>query len=157
MRDKLSLLEAGHPDVYHAYQLKEQLRSILHMKNPDLAALELDQWLERAENSGIPEFINLGEKIARHRKNILNAVELQVNSSKSEATNTTIKSMIFVARGFRNLNNLFALVYLRCSAIIVPLNNRFQPSAEKQQELREIANQRKNAREEAKRSTILAC
>lgn len=157
MRDKLSLLEAGHPDVYHAYQLKEQLRSILHMKNPDLAALELDQWLERVRNCGIPEFIKLGEKIARHRQNILNAVELQVNSSKSEATNTTIKSMISVARGFRNLNNLFALVYLRCSAIIVPLNNRYQPSPEKQQELREIANQRKKAREEAKRSTILAC
>lgn len=103
------------------------------------------------------EFIKLGEKIARHRKNNLNAVELQVNSSKSEATNTTIKSMISVARGFRNLNNLFALVYLRCSEIIVPLNNRYQPSEEKQQELREIANQRKKAREEAKRSTILAC
>ena len=30
-------------------QLKEQLRSILHMKNLDLAALELDKWLERAK------------------------------------------------------------------------------------------------------------
>ena len=107
--------------------------------------------------SWITEFIKLGEKIARHRQNILNAVELQVNSSKSEAANTTIKSMISVARGFRNLNSLFVLVYLRCSEIAVSLNNRYQPSAEKQQELRDIANQRGKAREEAKRSTIPAC
>ena len=156
MRDKLSLLEAGHPDVFLAYQLKEQLRSILHMKNLDLATLELDEWLERTKECDIPEFVKLGEKITRHRQNILNAVELQVNSSRSEATNTTIKSLIAVARGFRNLDNLFALVYLRCSDIVVPLNNRYQPSAEKQKELREIANQRRKAREEAKRGTILA-
>lgn len=156
MRDKLSLLEAGHPDVFLAYQLKEQLRSILHMKNLDLATLELDKWLERTKECDIPEFVKLGEKITRHRQNILNAVELQVNSSRSEATNTTIKSLIAVARGFRNLDNLFALVYLRCSDIVVPLNNRYQPSAEKQKELREIANQRRKARKEAKRGTILA-
>lgn len=156
MRDKLSLLEAGHPDVFLAYQLKEQLGSILHMKNLDLATLELDKWLEKTKECDIPEFVKLGEKITRHRQNILNAVELQVNSSRSEATNTTIKSLIAVARGFRNLDNLFSLVYLRCSDIVVPLNNRYQPSAEKQKELREIANQRRKAREEAKRGTILA-
>ena len=49
MPDKLALLGAGHPGVYHTYQLMEQLRPILHMKNPDLAALELDQWIERVK------------------------------------------------------------------------------------------------------------
>ena len=66
----------------------------------------------------------------RHRENIVNAVRLQANSSKSESCNTTIKALIKVARGFRNLDNMMALVYLRCSDIVVPLRNRIQPSAE---------------------------
>ena len=95
------------------------------------------------------QFVELKEKIERHKANILNSVELQVNSSRSEATNTTIKALIATARGFRNLQNMFALIYLRCSDIVIPLHNRYQPSAEKQRELREMQKMRKKARVES--------
>jgi len=155
-QDKLKLLEETHPDVYRAYQLKEQLRIILHMKDLQTSADSLDRWIETALNCGMNAFKALADKIIRHRQNILNSVELQVNSSRSEATNTTIKSLIATARGFRNLENMFALIYLRCSDINIPLNNRYHLSPEKQQELREIQNARKHLREEKKRAAALA-
>lgn len=153
--DKLKLIEESYPDVYRAYQLKEKIRIILHMKDLKTASIALEQWLEEAENCGISQFVELKEKIARHKVNILNSVELQVNSSRSEATNTTIKALIATARGFRNLQNIFALIYLRCSDLVVPLHNRYQPTAEKQRELRDIQNRRKRQREEEKRASVI--
>lgn len=150
-QDKLKLIEETHPDVFAAYQLKERIRVILHMKDVKTAEIELDQWLQDARSSEIRQFEELAEKIERHKQNILNSVELQVNSSKSEATNTTIKSLIATARGFRNMENMFALIYLRCSDLTVPLHNRYQPSVEKQKELRELQNERRRNLEEARR------
>lgn len=154
LRDKLKLVENTYPDLYTAYQYKESLRIILHMKDVVQAEFELDKWIADTATHNSPHMIKLSEKIKRHRDNILNSIKLQINSAKSEATNTTIKSLIKTARGFRNLSNMFSLIYLRCSDLVVPLNNRYQPSAEKQKELREIANARKNKREEEKRNSL---
>ena len=151
LEDKLRLVEESYPDVYRAYQLKEQLRVILHMRDAATARAALGAWIAEAGSCGIAQFEELAGKVARHEAGIIAAVELQVNSSKSEATNTTVKALIATARGFRNLGNMFALIYLRCSDLVIPLNNRYQPSAEKQRELRDVQNARKRAREEAKR------
>jgi len=151
MKDKLKLIEGSYPEVYKAYRLKEQLRIILHMKDKDTAEKSLNDWIKDSRKSGFEPFKDLSEKIERHKDNILSAVELQVNSSKSEATNTTIKALIKMARGFRNLENMFALIYLRCSSLVIPLFNRWQPSEEVQKTLRDLANKRRHEREEGRR------
>lgn len=38
-----------------------------------------------------------------------------------------------MARGFRNYENMVNLIYLKCSDVVVPLNNRFQLSTKKNQ------------------------
>ena len=152
--DKLKLIEASNDEVYKAYRMKEQLRVILHMKDWEGAADDLDQWLSTAWESGIKPFVELADKIKRHHTNIIDAIRCQVNSSKSESTNTTIKAIIAIARGFRNLDNLFAMIYLRCSDLVIPLDNRYRPSNEKVREMRERANQRRKQREEANRKAI---
>jgi transposase len=151
LADKLRLVEESYPEVYRAYQLKEKLRIILHMKDPITAEIALNKWLAETRESGIHPFEKLAEKIENHKTGILDAIRLQVNSSKSEATNTTIKSLIASARGFRNMQNMFALIYLRCSDIVIPLHNRYQPSVDRQRELRDLQNMRKKLREDAKR------
>lgn len=154
LKDKLEVIKVIQPDVYLAYRYKEQVRAILHMKNRELAEIELDRWIAEVGNCSIQLFEELSKKISRHKENILNAVELQVNSSRSEATNTTIKALIATARGFRNLTNMFALIYLRCSDLVVPLNNRYQPSAEKMRSMRDIQNERRKARVDAKQKCL---
>lgn len=153
--EKLKLIQNSYPDLYRAYQLKESLRLILHMKDPELAEHELDQWLAEAGSCGIKSMSDLASKIKRHRTNILNSVMCQANSAKSESANTTIKAMIKVARGFRNMDNLIAFIYLKCSDLVIPLSNRYQPTAEKAAELRAKDNELRLIREEKKRQAYL--
>lgn len=154
-RDTLNLIETSYPDIYKAYERKETLRAIVHMKDASLAEEKLDMWIAETKAKGNDILEKLADKIKRHRTNILNSIRLQMNSAKSEATNTTIKALIRTARGFRNLDNLFALIYLRCSDLVIPLNNRAQPSPEKQKELREKQNEYKRRREEARRNELV--
>lgn len=91
----------------------------------------------------------LAKKIDRHRDNILNAIKYQANSAKSESANTTIKYLIKLSRGFRNLENMFSLIYLKCLDIIISLSNRIQPKNDYLRYQREKAMKLKQARESA--------
>ena len=145
--DKIKLIENDYPDLYRAYQLKEALRLILHMKDEKQAAIELDQWITDASGSGLGPMMELSEKINRHKANILNSVRCQANSAKSEAVNTTIKVLIKMARGFRNIGNMIALIYLKCSDLVIPLHNRPQMSSEKAAAARNTANELRKRRQ----------
>lgn len=141
--EKIRLIENSYPDLYRAYQMKESLRLILHMTDPALAKAELEKWIDEAAASGLAPMKALSEKIGRHSENILNAIEMRANSAKCEATNTTIKVLIKMARGFWNLENLISLVYLKCSDIVIPLHNRPQMPPERAKWLRERSNERR--------------
>ena len=118
------------------------------MRDPEQAATELTKWIDDAKKSGLGPMKELADKIEnRHKENILNAIKCQANSAKSESTNTTIKGLIKLARGFRNLDNMIALIYLKCSGIVVPLCNRPQPSAEYLARKRARANELRRLRE----------
>ena len=150
--EKLQLIENNYPDLYRAYQLKEAFRLILHMKNSEQACIELMKWIDDARNSGTKPMRELADKIENiHKENILNAIKCQANSAKSESTNTTIKGLIKLARGFRNISNMISLIYLKCSDIVVPLYNRPQPSKEYLARKRERANELRRLREERHR------
>lgn len=132
-RDKLELIANSFPDIYLAYQLKEELRIILHMTDIEGARNELDKWIEKCIECTLKPMINLGRKVARHKNHILLSIECKANSAKSEACNGQIKILINMARGFRNYENMVNLIYLKCSDVVVPLNNRFQLSTKKNQ------------------------
>ena len=153
-QDKLKLIESTCPVLFKAYQIKERIRAILHMRDVSLAEIELDKWNVSAATCDIPAFEKLSEKIQRHREHILNTVRYHLNSAQSEATNCSIKAMIATARGFRNLDNMFALVYLHCSDLVVPLRNRYQPTPEVQKKLRDIQNQQRWYREEMRKQAV---
>ena len=144
--DKISLIAVSMPMLYIAFQLKEALRSIVHMDDVEGAAHELDRWIAQALNSGIAAFVTLAEKIKRHRENLLNSIRYKANSSQSESCNALIKTVIHTGKGFRNLNNLSALIYLKCSTITIPLANRPQFSAAQKEELRRRAKEYRQKR-----------
>ena len=145
--ERIRLIENSYPDLYRAYQLKESLRLILHLKDQKLAVAELDQWIIDAAGSGLTPMEELSEKIRRHRESILNSIRCQANSAKSEAVNTTIKALIKMARGFRNIGNMIALIFLKCSDLVIPLFNRPQMSPEKAAAARKTANELRKRRQ----------
>ena len=152
--DKLSLIAVECEDLYKAYQFKERLIVILHMTDYQGAKSELKKWIDDTANSGIKECVEMSEKIKRHFENILRSIELKGNSARSEACNTTIKCLIRIGRGFRNINNLISLIYLKCSALVIPLRNILQLSPEQQKRKREHANDLRCKRKERFRAAV---
>lgn len=109
--------------LYRAYLLKEGLRSIFKFTH-DEAAIELDRWLSWAQRCRIEGFVELGRKIKRHRNAILAAIQYGLTNARIEAFNNKIKVTIRMGYGFRNIDNLIALVMLKCGGYDIALPGR---------------------------------
>jgi len=109
--------------LYRAYLLKESLRLCFHYSY-DEAVNELDKWLKWAQRCRIPEFAALGKKIKRHKPAILNSFKYRLTNARIEAINNKIKVTIRMGYGFRNIDNLIALVRLKCGTDNVALPGR---------------------------------
>ena len=118
------MIAESEPKLYKAYRLKEDLRLILHLKDVNTAISLLDSWLWKASHSKIKPFVELSRKIRRHKEHILNTIEYGLSNARIEAINNNIKLIIRRAYGFRNLDNMFDMIYLCCSNIEIPLPNR---------------------------------
>lgn len=121
---KLEIISVTDRKLTRAYQLKESLRAIFHLEDRSECEERLSRWLSWAQRCRIPEFVELGRKIKRHKEAILATVDRGLSSSKVEALNNKIKVIIRRSYGFRNTDNLKAMVLLCCSDIKIPLPNR---------------------------------
>ncbi len=123
---KLQIIAETNPRLYRAYCLKEELRLLLKVTDVNIAEELLTSWLWRASHSRIPAMLELSRKIRRHKKHILNTINLGMSNARIESTNNKIKLIIRKAYGFRNLQNMLDMVYITCSNLIIPLPNRKQ-------------------------------
>ena len=102
------------------------MRLIFKQDNFKNACLALGRWLRWARICGIPEFETLAEKIDRNRRFIVATLRYGMSTGKLEATNNIIKSIIRRSFGFRNVDNLIAMIYWRTSnAVDVAKECRF--------------------------------
>ena len=106
-----------------AYRLKVELRLIFKLPSEEVSAA-IDKWRRRSWSCRIPQFVELQRKIKRHKKAIIAAITLGLSNARIETTNNKIKLSILMAYGFRNLENLKAVIMLRCGGIVVHLLGR---------------------------------
>ncbi len=111
--------------LYKAYLLKELLRLVFKQDSYRLGVLAFGRFLRLAKYSGIPEFVALAEKLRRNSRFILATLKYRLSSGKLEATNNIIKSIIRRSFGFRNVDNLIAMIYLRTSPNLEKLGEHF--------------------------------
>ena len=114
----MDYLVKANPVLYAAYLIKERLRLIFRQDNFKNACLALGRWLRWTRDCGIPEFEALAEKIDRNRKFIVATLRYGLSTGKLEATNNVIKSIIRRSFGFRNVDNLIAMIYWRTSGAL---------------------------------------
>ena len=107
------------------YLCKERLRLIFKQDSYRLAVLALGRWLLWTRRCGAPEFEKLAEKITRNKKYILATLKYGLSSGKLEATNNIIGSIIRRSFGFRNVNNLIALIFIRTSEFLDIMDEHF--------------------------------
>ena len=106
--------------LYRSWQLKELLRTLL--KHPlEQARGELSHWVFRASHSRIPEIVEPAKKIRRRRPDILRTIQLGYSNARLEAFNNRIKVTIRMAYGFHHVDNLIALIMLRCGGLDIRL------------------------------------
>jgi len=113
---QLHFLTKANPMLYRAYLLKENLRLALKA-GPLEIVVALEKWMGWAQRCRIPAFRKLRMKIKRHFVAIITTAKYGLSNARSEAINNKIKLVIRKAFGFRNLDNLLAMVMLSCSDV----------------------------------------
>lgn len=95
-------------------QFKEDLRAVFRAADGSEAAELLDDWMHRAAYCKIAKVVAVEKKVRRRRDDIIAAVELGISNGRVEAINNKIKVAVRMGYGFRNTDNLVALLMLRC-------------------------------------------
>jgi transposase len=87
-----------------AYYLKEDLRQLWEQPDKDAATAFLQDWIARAQSSGIGILIKIAKTLALYRTGILAYYDYPISTGPLEGTNNKIKTMKRQAYGFRDLD-----------------------------------------------------
>jgi transposase len=85
-----------------AYYLKEDLRQIWQQKNKVIARLVLNDWIRRADASGIAMLQQFASTLEEHREGILAYYDYPISTGPLEGINNKIQTMKRQAYGFRD-------------------------------------------------------
>jgi transposase len=102
--EKLKLEEALalNKSLAVAYYMKEDLRQFWEQPGKRFATAFLNDWLRRAEVSGIKMLKQMAKTLAAHRSGLLAYYDVPITSGPLEGTNNKIKTMKRQAYGFRD-------------------------------------------------------
>ena len=117
----LAEVQRANRRLYRAFLLREELRLLYHLPDPDLAPEHLDAWLAWASRSKLGPFIRLARTLREHRDGILAAIRLGLSNGRLEGLNSKIRLISHRAFGFHSPDPLIALVYLCCAGITIEL------------------------------------
>jgi transposase len=108
---KLDSIEKSNQPLYRAYLLKEHLRLVFQLPFDEALDL-LEAWLQWAEDSGLPSFVALADRIWDHLEPIANALDHQLSNAIVEGLNTRLRLIIRRAFGFHSAEPLIGLAML---------------------------------------------
>jgi transposase len=115
-RDEAKRLEAAlelNAPLAAAYYLKEDLRQLWKQADKERATRFLEDWIERARATGIPQLIQMSNTLSLHRAGILAYYDVPISTGPLEGTNNKIKTLQRQAYGYRDTE----FFYLRISAL----------------------------------------
>jgi transposase len=120
---KLADIQQVNHQLYRAYLLKEQFRAIFAPGGEE-RILTLDEWLIWASRSRIPEFVDIARKIRPYRDDIASTLTHRLTNALVEGLNGRVRLLINIARGFRSVEALMALMQLHLGAYQPTLPSR---------------------------------
>lgn len=110
-RGKLADIQQHNHPLYRAYLLKEQFRAIFAPGGEE-RILVLDEWLLWAARCRIPELVDVARKIRPYRDDIAATLTHRLTNGLVEGLNARVRLLINIARGFRSVEALMALMQL---------------------------------------------
>jgi transposase len=103
-------LELNRP-LATAYYMKEDLRTLWDQPDKATATTKLDDWIRRAQITGIPMLQRFANTLGAHRTGILAYHDFPLSTGPLEGTNNKIKTMKRQAYGFRDHEFLKLKIY----------------------------------------------
>ena len=100
--------------LFRAWELKEDLRAVFHARDAAEAKVLLEGWMKEAAYCRIGPVVAVEKKVRRRKEDIIAAIELGIGNGRVESINNKIKVTVKMGYGFRNIDNLCALLMLRC-------------------------------------------
>jgi transposase len=85
-----------------AYYLKEDLRRLWEQPGKRFATAFFNDWLRRAEASGVRMLQQMAKTLAAHRSGVLAYYDAMITSGPMEGTNNKVKTMKRMAYGYRD-------------------------------------------------------
>ncbi|HUP16939.1 MAG TPA: ISL3 family transposase [Acidimicrobiia bacterium] len=107
--------------LWRAWELKERLRDLYRIVEPDNATPYLEAWCRSAERSRLQPFHNLARVIRRNFEGIVAAVEHGLSNSRLEGINAKIRLINRRGYGHPNPHHLAAMIHLCLDGISIPL------------------------------------
>jgi len=120
-RQLLNQLRRTRYQLWRAWDLKERLRDLYRIVEPETAAPYLKAWCRSAERSRLQPFHNLARLIHRNFEGIVAAVEHGLSNSRLEAINAKIRLINRRGYGHPNPHHLTAMIHLCLGGITIPL------------------------------------
>jgi transposase len=110
-RFKLADIQRFNNQLYRGWLLKEQFRAVFGPGGEERTLL-LDEWLLWAARCQIPEFVEVARKLRPYRDDIANTLIYRLTNAVVEGLNARVRLLINIARGFRSVEALMALMQL---------------------------------------------
>jgi len=89
-------------NISRAYFYKEQFLKILSQKDVDSAKKAMSDWIQNAENCGIPQFEKCADTMRNWYKGIINSFSTTITNGFTEGCNNKIKVLKRNAYGYQN-------------------------------------------------------
>lgn len=115
----IARLREANDDVYTAYLLKEQVIAFYEQQSRGEAEDYLKKWASACIASGLKPFVQLGKRLLRHAKSILEYFVHRVSNGFAEGINNKIKVIKRMAFGFHDFE-YFRLKILSVTGYLRP-------------------------------------
>jgi len=116
--DKLETLRNENIKTAKVYQMKLTFQDIYrNIQDPIVAKVAIKKWLSWADRSRIEPVKNFAKMIKSHMEGILRYFVSRLTTGTMEGINSRIQEIKRRARGFRNIKNFIALIYLEAGGL----------------------------------------
>jgi transposase len=120
-RHLLNQLRRTRYALWRAWELKERLRDLYRIVEPDQAAAYFRAWCRSASLSRLRPFQNLVRFLRPHSERIVAAVQHGLSNSRLEGINAKIRLINRRGYGHPNPHHLAAMIHLCLGGIVIPL------------------------------------
>lgn len=117
----IDLIRREREDLHVAWLLKEELRDLFAIIEPEYAAAYLRAWITRVSQSGIKPMVNLALKLHGYYDLIVAGLERRLSNGRLEGINTKIRVIQRRGYGHPNPAALTSMIYLCCSGMRIVL------------------------------------